>query len=167
MGCLIRAMFVFVVNLGAYKSMYIIISGALCVAIIVKVIHDKFGIENVFMSTIRAVGITDIKAVTNNITPKYSEGCRKNRSLVRLQAHLLMRPSLTLIVNVKSSTCFGAITTYERSRCASCLFLIMSWSLRTCLNALSRPSSILGLHARFIRVPSSWSHTMPILSGDI
>jgi hypothetical protein len=31
---------------------------------------------------------------------------------------------------------------------------------------LSQPFSILGLHSRFIRVPSSWSHTMSI-SGDI
>ncbi|KAG2754054.1 hypothetical protein P692DRAFT_20788092 [Suillus brevipes Sb2] len=67
-------MFVFGVNLGAYKSEYSIISSASsttnCVVSIVKVVHDKFGIENVSMSTIRAAGITDI---TNNITPNYSE----------------------------------------------------------------------------------------------
>jgi glyceraldehyde-3-phosphate dehydrogenase/erythrose-4-phosphate dehydrogenase len=67
-------MFVVGVNFGAYKSEYSIISSALsttnCVATIVKVAHDKFGIENVSMSTIRAMGITDIKA---NITLKYSK----------------------------------------------------------------------------------------------
>ncbi|KAG1767408.1 glyceraldehyde-3-phosphate dehydrogenase [Suillus occidentalis] len=70
-------MFVFGVNLGAYKSEYSIISSASsttnCVANIVRVVHDKLGIENVSMSTIRAAGITDIQSVTNNITPNYSE----------------------------------------------------------------------------------------------
>ncbi|KIK43491.1 hypothetical protein CY34DRAFT_803748 [Suillus luteus UH-Slu-Lm8-n1] len=70
-------MVVFGINLGAYKSEYPIISSASsatnCVATIVKVVHDKFSIENVSMSTIRAAGIADIKAVTNNITPNYSE----------------------------------------------------------------------------------------------
>lgn len=67
----------------------------------------------------------------------------------------------------KSSTRFGVITTAMReaeegrSR-ASCLFVLVSTNL---LDELSRPFSILGLHSRFIRVPSSWSYTVP-MSGD-
>ncbi|KAG1853717.1 hypothetical protein DFJ58DRAFT_660809, partial [Suillus subalutaceus] len=50
-------MFVCGVNLNAYKSKYTVISSASsttnCLAPIAEVVHDKFGIEDTFMSIVQ------------------------------------------------------------------------------------------------------------------
>ncbi|KAG1744281.1 glyceraldehyde-3-phosphate dehydrogenase [Suillus lakei] len=67
-------MFVCGVNLDAYKPEYTVISNASsttnCLATIAKVVQDKFGIEEVFMSSIRAADIIDIPVT--NIIPTYT-----------------------------------------------------------------------------------------------
>lgn len=79
-------MFICGVNLDAYDPKYTVISNASCttncLAPIAKVIHDEYGIEEAFMSTIHATTATQRtvdgpsnkdwrggRAVTNNIIP--------------------------------------------------------------------------------------------------
>jgi glyceraldehyde 3-phosphate dehydrogenase len=71
-------MFVCGVNLDAYKPQYTVISSASstsnCLAPVAKVVHDKFGLEEVFMSSIRAADIANIKS--DNIVPTYTDAAQ-------------------------------------------------------------------------------------------
>ncbi|KAG1891043.1 glyceraldehyde 3-phosphate dehydrogenase, partial [Suillus subluteus] len=86
-------------------------------ASIAKVVHDKFGIEDAFMSSIRAVDITDIKPVANNIIPTYTEAAEVIGMIIPSRVGLEFRipvvnaSCIDLVVKLKSTTTYKAITT--------------------------------------------------------
>ncbi|KAG1803461.1 glycerol-3-phosphate dehydrogenase [Suillus subaureus] len=117
-------MFVCSVNIDAYKPEYTVISSASstinCIAPIVKVVHDKFGIEEVFMSSIRAADVTDNKSVANNIIPTYTEAAEVVRMIVlslddkftdlEFRIPVVNASVIDLVVKLKRTTTYHAIT---------------------------------------------------------
>lgn len=119
------------INLDPYKPEYSIISSASnttnCLAPIVKVVHDKFGIANVSVSIIRVEDITDIKSVTNNLTSNYTEAWRFLEELfprwitgslvVTFRVPVVNVSVIDLVVNVKKQHTFWCHhNRYEGSR---------------------------------------------------
>ncbi|KAG2120064.1 hypothetical protein BD769DRAFT_1749407 [Suillus cothurnatus] len=111
------------VNLDAYKPEYTVISSASstsnCLAPVAKVVHDKFGLEEVFMSSIRAADIANIKS--DNIVPTYTDAAQVVGMVIpslydRLTGLEFRIPVvdvsiIDLVVKLKSFTTYAAITT--------------------------------------------------------
>ncbi|KAG1801094.1 uncharacterized protein BJ212DRAFT_1450122 [Suillus subaureus] len=116
--------FVCGVNLDTYKPEYTIISSASstinCIAPIAKLVHDKFSIEEVFMSSIRAVDVTDNKSVANNIIPTYTEVAEVVRMIIpslddkftdlEFRIPVVNASVIDLVVKLKRTTTYHAIT---------------------------------------------------------
>ncbi|KAG1884452.1 hypothetical protein F4604DRAFT_1919658 [Suillus subluteus] len=121
-------MFICGVNLDAYKPEYTVISSASsttnCLAPIAKVVHDKFGIEEVFMSSIRAVDITDNKSLTNTIIPTYTEAAEVVGKIIpslddrftglEFRIPVVNASVIDLVVKLKNTTTYHGITTAMR-----------------------------------------------------